>query len=43
MDEELSELIAVSPIDGRYGKTSKPLKDYFSEYALIRFRVIVEI
>lgn len=39
----LSELTAVSPIDGRYrGKTAQ-LADYFSEYALIRYRVRVEI
>lgn len=36
-------LTAISPIDGRYrGKTEK-LADYFSEYALIRYRVRVEI
>ncbi len=40
---ELSALTAVSPIDGRYhGKTSV-LSNYFSEYALIRYRVRVEI
>ena len=39
----LSELTAVSPIDGRYrGKTAQ-LADYFSEYALIKYRVRVEI
>lgn len=39
----LNELTAVSPIDGRYrGKTAQ-LADYFSEYALIRYRVRVEI
>ena len=38
-----NELTAVSPIDGRYhGKTAQ-LADYFSEYALIRYRVRVEI
>ena len=38
-----NELTAVSPIDGRYrGKTSQ-LADYFSEYALIRYRVRVEV
>ena len=38
-----NELTAVSPIDGRYrGKTSQ-LADYFSEYALIKYRVRVEI
>ncbi|MBR1932886.1 MAG: adenylosuccinate lyase [Prevotella sp.] len=40
---ELSKLTAISPIDGRYrGKTEK-LGEYFSEYALIRYRVRVEI
>ena len=40
---ELSTLTAISPIDGRYrGKTDR-LGDYFSEYALIRYRVRVEI
>ena len=40
---ELDALTAISPIDGRYrGKTEK-LADYFSEYALIRYRVRVEI
>lgn len=39
----LDTLTAVSPIDGRYrGKTEK-LANYFSEYALIRYRVLVEI
>ena len=36
-------LTAVSPIDGRYRGKTEPLADYFSEYALIRYRVRVEI
>ncbi len=36
-------LKAISPIDGRYAKTTLPLADYFSEYALIRYRVFIEI
>ena len=40
---ELNELTAVSPIDGRYRSKSEPLAGYFSEYALIRYRVRVEI
>ncbi len=36
-------LKAVSPIDGRYQAQSAVLADYFSEYALIRYRVLVEI
>lgn len=39
----LSNLNAISPIDGRYNNKTKQLKDYFSEYALIRYRVIVEL
>ena len=40
---ELNVLTAVSPIDGRYRGKTVPLADYFSEYALIRYRVRVEI
>jgi len=36
-------LRSISPIDGRYAKTTKPLSDFFSEYALIRYRVLIEI
>ena len=36
-------LMAVSPIDGRYASKAAPLRDYFSEFALIRNRVRVEI
>ena len=36
-------LLAVSPIDGRYSRQTEPLKEYFSEYALIKYRVRVEI
>jgi adenylosuccinate lyase len=36
-------LTAISPIDGRYAAQTKELADYFSEYALIRYRVFVEI
>ena len=36
-------LLAVSPIDGRYARQTAPLREYFSEYALIRYRVRVEI
>ena len=40
---ELQELTALSPVDGRYrGKTAK-LADYFSEFALIRYRIRVEV
>ena len=40
---ELTSLTAVSPIDGRYRNKTAVLSDYFSEYALIRYRVRVEI
>jgi adenylosuccinate lyase len=40
---ELTELNAVSPIDGRYRSKTVSLSDYFSEKALIRYRVLVEI
>ena len=36
-------LTAISPIDGRYAKQVQQLQDYYSEYALIKYRVIVEI
>lgn len=36
-------LLAISPIDGRYHKTTEKLKTYFSEYALIQYRVRVEV
>ena len=39
----LVALTAVSPIDGRYRSKTESLADYFSEYALIRYRVRVEI
>ena len=40
---DLSNLSALSPIDGRYRKQTAPLAEYFSEYGLIRYRVLVEI
>jgi adenylosuccinate lyase len=39
----LSNLTAISPVDGRYGTKTAPLQDYFSEFALIKYRVHVEI
>ncbi|MBF1062778.1 MAG: adenylosuccinate lyase [Prevotellaceae bacterium] len=39
----LDLLTAISPIDGRYRSKTQTLADYFSEYALIRYRVRVEI
>ena len=40
---ELEALTAISPIDGRYRKQTEKLGDYFSEFALIKYRVWVEI
>jgi adenylosuccinate lyase len=39
----LNELTAISPIDGRYRNKVSELEDYFSEYALIKYRVFVEV
>jgi len=43
MSLELSSLSAVSPVDGRYGSKTAALRDIFSEYGLIRYRVQVEV
>lgn len=40
---ELSALTAISPIDGRYGEKAKALRSIFSEFGLIKYRVIVEV
>ncbi|MBR4935799.1 MAG: adenylosuccinate lyase, partial [Bacteroidaceae bacterium] len=40
---DLNLLTAISPVDGRYRGKTEPLVEYFSEYALIRYRVRVEI
>ncbi len=40
---ELNALTAVSPIDGRYGSKTDELRPIFSEYGLIRHRVLVEV
>lgn len=39
----MNELMALSPVDGRYYRQTRALSDYYSEYALIRYRVRVEI
>ena len=39
----LSLLTAISPIDGRYRSKTESYAAYFSEYALIRYRVLVEV
>ena len=38
-----ASLLAISPIDGRYATKTESLNEYFSEYALIKFRVLIEI
>jgi adenylosuccinate lyase len=38
-----SPLAALSPLDGRYTETAQPLRPYFSEQALIRYRVRIEL
>jgi len=40
---ELNPITAISPVDGRYAKATAPLRDYFSECALIRYRIRVEV
>ena len=40
---ELSALTAISPVDGRYGSKTESLRDIFSEFGLIKFRVLVEV
>lgn len=40
---ELNTLTAISPVDGRYYRQVEALSDYFSEFALIRARVLVEV
>jgi len=40
---QLSSLTAISPVDGRYNKATAQLAQYFSEYALIKYRLKVEV
>ncbi len=40
---QLSPLTAISPVDGRYNKSTLQLAQYFSEYALIKYRLKVEV
>lgn len=39
----LDTLTAISPVDGRYRRTTAPLENYYSEFALIKYRVKVEV
>ena len=43
MTMELNELTAISPVDGRYGSKTSAFRDLFSEYGLIKHRVLVEV
>jgi adenylosuccinate lyase len=40
---EFSSLEAISPVDGRYRRATRKLADYFSEGALIKYRLLVEV
>ena len=40
---ELNALTAIAPVDGRYRRVTQPLAQYFSEFGLIRYRVLVEV
>src|SRR4051794_18264984 len=40
---KLNNLTAISPIDGRYRNQVSHLADYFSEYALIKYRILIEV
>ena len=40
---DLNLLTAISPVDGRYRGKTEPLAEYFSEFALVRYRVRVEV
>ncbi|MEO7082008.1 MAG: adenylosuccinate lyase, partial [Flavobacteriales bacterium] len=40
---ELDPLTAISPIDGRYRGRTAPLATWFSELALVRYRLVVEL
>ncbi len=42
VSQDLTSLTAVSPVDGRYRGKTRPLSDYFSEYALMKYRVRIE-
>src|SRR5690606_39995766 len=40
---DFTTLTALSPLDGRYAHKVAPLRPYLSEYALIRYRVLIEV
>lgn len=43
IEKTMNHLQSVSPVDGRYAAKTRELGDYFSEYALMKYRVLVEI
>ena len=43
MKSEINNILSVSPVDGRYSKKTETFSNYFSEYALIKYRVYIEI
>lgn len=43
VDPASFSIVALSPLDGRYSQKVKDLCPFFSEYGLIRYRVIVEV
>lgn len=43
MEENIDLLLAISPVDGRYRNITEKISDFFSEYAFIKYRVIVEL
>ena len=40
---DATSLLALSPLDGRYARKAAPLREYLSEYALIRYRTLIEV
>ena len=43
MNKQTNNILSISPVDGRYHHICKPVSDYFSEFALIKYRVFIEI
>ena len=39
----IDNLYSISPVEGRYEKITQEIKEFFNEYNLIKYRVIVEI
>ena len=43
MNDDINNIFSISPIDGRYNSKTRELSPFFSEFGLIKFRVLVEI